>query len=56
MNHIYDRSGDYHFSKFFKQYEEPNVYCLRFVPFAGSGSSGNTKINFYELINDKTII
>lgn len=56
MNYIYDRSGDPHFSKFYKETETTNPYCLRFVPFAGSGSTSNTKINFYELINKNTLI
>ena len=56
MNYIYDRSGDPHFSKFYKETETTNPYCLRFVTFAGSGSTSNTKINFYELINKNTLI
>ena len=56
MKHLKDCSGDKHFSKFYKQQEIPETYCLRFVPFAGTGSKGNTKLNFYQLINKNTII
>ena len=56
MKHIKDRSKDKHFTKFYVSYENPESYCLRFVPFAGSGSIGKTKLNFYQLINPNTIL